>query len=201
MNYIAHCLLSFHHNEIMVGNFLADMISNKEMQGLPIRFQKGIIFHRWLDTMTDRHPLVRKGYTYLRQEHHKYSPVVLDVLFDYILYKEWDRFITLPFHSFEDQVYHVIANHLSDYPMHIQKRVQSMINHRFLIHYTHPAGLKEVFSRLKYRSSFDNSLEKGFDSYLIHQEELHQVFLAFFPEMIDASKEWIRLSLQNGKTG
>jgi len=85
MNFLAHLFLSFDNEDIMIGNFIADMIRNKDVSTFSEGVQKGIALHRKIDSYTDVHPIVKQGTKLMQPYHSKYSPVVIDVFYDYLL--------------------------------------------------------------------------------------------------------------------
>jgi len=92
MNFLAHLYLSCDNEDLMIGNFIADFIRNKEVKDYSPEIQKGIFLHRQIDTYTDLHPMVKKGTHRLQKYHRKYSPVIVDVFYDYLLANNWERY-------------------------------------------------------------------------------------------------------------
>jgi acyl carrier protein phosphodiesterase len=91
MNYLAHLLLSGDDPNILVGNFIADFVKKKEEALFSEEIQKGFRIHRKIDEFTDNHPSVALGKALIRAKHSKYAPVILDIHYDHLLYKNWDR--------------------------------------------------------------------------------------------------------------
>ena len=82
MNYLAHLFLSCQDEDLVIGNFIADSIRNKEVATFSPAIQQGISLHRKIDAYTDSHPIVRLSTRRLHPHHHKYAPVVIDIFFD-----------------------------------------------------------------------------------------------------------------------
>ena len=57
MNFLAHIFLSCGSEDLLIGNFIADFISNKEVNQYDPEVQKGIQLHREIDSYTDNHPV------------------------------------------------------------------------------------------------------------------------------------------------
>ncbi|NVK49164.1 MAG: DUF479 domain-containing protein, partial [Cyclobacteriaceae bacterium] len=85
MNFLAHAFLSFGHEKILVGNFIADFVKGKQIEKYEKQIQIGIQLHRAIDLFTDSHPLVKAAQSYLRPKFGHYSSVITDVFFDYFL--------------------------------------------------------------------------------------------------------------------
>ena len=199
MNFLAHLYLSQNKEGLLMGNFLSDMVKNRHLSTLPESWVSGVKHHRWIDTYTDQHEKVRKCTMLLRTSQSKYAPVVLDVVFDFLLSKNWHRITSIPFSEFENDVYSIIRHNLPLCPLPFRKRAHLMTEHRFLHKYTNKIGLKEVLLRLHKRASFPNKMDRGFDDFEIHENSLENYFMEFYPELITVSDQWIYTNLQNEK--
>ena len=73
MNYLAHLFLTRHDEDLTIGNFIADSISNKEVKDFSSSIQQGIFIHRAIDSYTDKHPIVLKSTRRLYPSHGKYA--------------------------------------------------------------------------------------------------------------------------------
>ena len=79
MNHLAHFFLSGDDDDLKIGNFIADFISNKEIDDYTEGVQRGIKLHRAIDAFTDTHPIVKQSTKRLHPFHHKYSPVIVNI--------------------------------------------------------------------------------------------------------------------------
>lgn len=85
MNYLAHIFLSGDNPSRKVGNFIGDFVKGKQYQNYPSEIRKGIVLHRRIDHFTDNHIVVKEAVQLLRSTFGRYSAIVLDLYFDYIL--------------------------------------------------------------------------------------------------------------------
>ena len=184
MNYLAHLFLSCQEDDLLIGNFIADSIRNKEMASYTPTIQKGILLHRQIDTYTDTHPAVRKSTHRLHPTHGKYAPVVVDILFDYVLSHNWDKYSSEPLTLFSKRVYWLLEQRSSDLPLKLQKRLASMIRHDWLMNYGKEEGLRYVFERMEERAKFPAHFDKAVDNLLKDYDLFEEDFNAFFPEVI-----------------
>ena len=90
MNHLAHFVLSGDDDDLAIGNFLADFITNRQLPDFTEGVQRGIHLHRAIDAFTDAHPVVKQSTKRLHPFHHKYSPVIVDVYYDFLLAKNWE---------------------------------------------------------------------------------------------------------------
>lgn len=184
MNFLAHLYLSGNDEHLMVGNFLADFISNKEVAKLPSDIQKGVLMHRQIDSFTDKHPMVKQGARRLHPTHGKYAPVILDIFHDFLLAQNWSRYADQPLPEFTRTVYEVLLRHLPLMPPLLHERLPRMVADDWLVRYGTEDGLRFTFSRVKMRSSapeyFENAVESLTKDYNVFNEE----FNSFFPDII-----------------
>jgi len=110
MNYLAHCFLSCSDDNLLIGNMVADMIRNKDLENLDPAIVKGVMLHRLIDSFTDNHPTIRETSKLLHKRHGKYAPVVTDIFYDYILFQNWSSYSDMPFETFKAKVYHQITS-------------------------------------------------------------------------------------------
>lgn len=185
MNFLAHLYLTKDCEDLTLGNFLADFIRNKDVQKLPESVQKGVFLHRQIDSFTDNHPLVKKGTKRLQPHHHKYSPVVLDVLYDYVLANNWEKYSENPLRKFTGKMYKTLIKRISMMPSGLQRRLPLMIADDWLFNYGMEKGLRYTFERMKRRTSFPDLLEGAVDNLFKDYELFEEEFNSFFPEVIE----------------
>jgi len=184
VNFLAHLYLSGDDEELMIGNFIADFIRNKEVINYSEGIQKGIFLHRKIDFYTDTHPIVKQGTHRLRTNHGKYAPVVLDVLFDYLLANNWEKYSEESIADYTIKVYKILSRNQSFLPPKIGNRLPEMIADNWLVKYGWDDGLRYVFERMKKRVSQPNLLENAVESLKEDYPSYENEFNAFFPEVI-----------------
>lgn len=184
MNFLAHFFLSGDDPAIMTGNFLADFISNREVNELPVEVQKGVILHRQIDHFTDAHAAVRQSIQRLYPRHRKYAPVLVDVYYDYFLIHNWGEYTTEDFGAFRERAYAALRHFLPSMPPTLQQRVQAMVDADWLRSYGLYEGLDYTFMRMKSRTSVPEHLEGAVESLQVFREEMDGEFRWFFPEIL-----------------
>lgn len=185
MNFLAHLFLSCDDEQLLLGNYMADFIRNKEVVLLPESIQKGVQLHRKIDSYTDQHPIVRQGAKRLHAQHHKYAPVMIDILYDYFLAKNWVLYTSLPLENFMDNTYKSLTKNMSVFPEKLQRQTETMIQHRWLKKYTTVEGLADTFQRVQKRVSKPEYFDGIIDSFLRDEALLNQEFQAFFPDVME----------------
>lgn len=188
MNFLAHLFLSNNQEQLMVGNFIADFISNKDLDRYDGGILEGIYLHRKIDFYTDNHPVVRESTVLLRPQHRKYAPVLLDLYYDYLLIHNWDQFSEISLEAFTQNAYAILDSYMPVMPMHLQGRLPGMIAGDWLRSYGTPDGLAYAVERMMYRTSKPEWLEKPIQTLQSNFEELNDSFLEFFPDVVDFVK-------------
>ncbi len=184
MNFLAHIYLSCDNEELLVGNFIADFIRNKEMVNLPPDILKGVLLHRQIDTYTDQHPMVRQGTKRLRENHGKYAPVLIDIFYDYILANNWSRYSGESLDAFTENVYEILEKWLSVMPKKLQLRLPGMISGKWLSQYGKLDGLEFVLRKMDERTKFPSNFAGATVDLLADYTLFEQEFNAFFPDLI-----------------
>lgn len=170
----------------MVGNYLGDFITNKELLLLADSIKEGVLLHRFIDTYTDKHQIVKAGTKLLHPEFRKYAPVVLDVYFDFLLSKYWSKFHPDPLQQHCRGTYDILLRHRDQVPHRLAGRLTRMVADHWLENYQNYVGLQRTFSFIKRRSSFESQLHIATELLAPKEEELSHLFLSFFPELVEA---------------
>lgn len=189
MNFLAHCFLSCNEEERLVGNFLADYIGNSPLDDYPAGIEEGVILHRKIDSYTDQHPEVLKGVRRLYGAHHKYAPVVVDILYDYMLAYNWSRYSDQSLDEFAKNTYASLEKYLPYMPARLKRSLPLMIADNWLMNYGTKEGLRFTFGKLQQRVSKPEHLAGAVDSLERDFELLDVEFNLFFPDIIRYVKE------------
>ena len=160
MNYLAHIYLSKDDDLLKIGNFAADSIKGKSFLKYPERMRTGITLHRAIDTYTDSHPIVRESVSRLFPKYSHYSTVIVDILYDHYLAKNWNDFHSQPLSEYVNEFYTLLENQYSILPKRVQSFLPVMTEHNWLLSYATIDGIGKI-----YRNSTQN-LKKNFERFL-----------------------------------
>lgn len=184
MNFLAHMLLSCESDTLVTGNFLGDLLRNRDIANLPEAIRIGVQLHRKIDMFTDKHPNVKKSSRLLHERHGKYAPVLVDVFFDFFLSRHWSRFHPEPMTTFSRKIYQQLLSHLDIMPERTQRQLQAMVQDDWLMNYATYEGMELTIRRLSRRVSRPQQLAEAVDSLKMFEPKLEANFLAFFPEIM-----------------
>lgn len=186
MNYLAHIFLSGNDSQLQVGNFIGDFVKGKKPDDYPKQIRKGIILHRHIDSFTDSHEIVKETIIFLRPTFGRYSGIVADMYFDYLLAKNFRRYSNgKSLLIFAVQFY---ISALTNY-RHLPTKVKRFIFHFILSNrlgkYSTLEGLKDSLDIMAiHKVTALNPLEI-IEFLVLHHDYLEMRFHLFFPDLIE----------------
>ncbi|WP_299391831.1 ACP phosphodiesterase [uncultured Gelidibacter sp.] len=196
MNFLAHIYLSGDNPSITIGNFIADGIKGKRYEKYPKDIQIGILLHREIDTFTDAHPTVRLSTKRLHENYGHYSGVIVDILYDHFLAKNWSRYSNTPLELYIDDFYETLKAHFTILPLRIQKMMPYMIADNWLLSYAKIEGIQKVLNGMNQRTRNISGMHKATDELQEFYEEFEEEFTTFFEELRAFSTEKLTLLQQ-----
>lgn len=191
MNYLAHQYLSFQNKEIQLGNLYGEVVRGRDFSDYPRGIQIGIKLHRQIDSFTDSHDTVRHSTSLFHENHGKYSPVIVDVLYDYFLIKNWDQYCEVPFEKFVKDTYTLFRESFDSFPPRLQYIMTYLLKHDWFHKYRTVEGIAETLRGISHRTKFENNIEQAVNELIEYEDELNDDFNSFFPEIISFSRNFI----------
>jgi acyl carrier protein phosphodiesterase len=185
MNYLAHLHLSNNDKNLIIGNYIADDVKGKAYLNFPLEIQKGIILHRKIDDFTDSHKVVGNSKNLIRHHQNKFTPVVMDVFYDYFLAKNWEEYSTVDLLSFTTNIYKVLFKNMMILPLKSQARLHFMAKSNWLYSYRKIEGIEKALKGMSKRTKYPNNMHKA---HLILKEQelnLQKDFDLFYLELIN----------------
>lgn len=189
MNFLAHIYLSGNNDKIKIGNFIADSVRGNNYLHYNNHIQKGILLHRHIDTFTDSHAIYRKSKHKLHNKYGHYSGVIMDIVYDHFLAKNWSYYSEIPLEVFADEFYNLLRNNFELLPERVQKMLASMISRNWLVSYASISGLEMILFQMDYRTKNRVHMQKAIVEVELFYTELEQEFTAFFEELEISCKE------------
>jgi 2-(1,2-epoxy-1,2-dihydrophenyl)acetyl-CoA isomerase len=193
MNFLAHQYLSFNNTKFRIGNFVADFVRGSEMKDFSNEVITGIKLHRKIDEFTDHHPTVKKCIEILKPYQGKYSSVILDIYFDYFLAKNWNRFSEISLKDFSKDVYTDFNKNIRVFPDKVIPAINSLTTKNWFEHYQNYEGINNAFIHIEKRVNFENNIKNALANLKELDEVLEKEFLIFFPDLINAAKQFISI--------
>ncbi len=189
MNFLAHLYLSKSDKNILIGNFIADAVKGKKFKDYPNKIQTGILLHREIDTFTDAHPIVRKSKRRLHERYRHYDGVIIDILYDHFLAKNWHNYSEIPLEIYAESVYSFLHENRSSFPTKIQNALPYMIEYNWLVAYASTEGIKQVLKGMNKRTKGVSQMDLAIEDLIEHYTEFETDFTLFFKELIEFTEQ------------
>ena len=196
MNYLAHIYLSNEEEEITLGNFIADGVKGKKYVQFPLGIQQGILLHRAIDSYTDAHPIVRKSTKRLHKKYSHYSGVIVDILYDHFLAKNWTQYHSIPLHKYTENFYNLINSNFDRLTPRIQKMMPYMIEQNWLLSYASIDGIGKILDQMNRRTNNQSKMNLAVIELTKYYKEFEEEFTLFFKDLKKYSKNKI-IELKN----
>src|SRR5688500_6017316 len=165
MNYLAHALLSPEDPVVLMGNLWGDLLKPKDYDQLAEGILRGTEIHRRIDAYTDQHEKVDRLVHLIRPYQGKYTPVVADVLMDFMLSKYWKTFHDGSIAEFCQHNYNVVSTHIHLIPERLHFRIHRMLENKWLESCIDKERMKTTLLMLSHRASFENKIVEAMKPY------------------------------------
>ncbi|WP_337966449.1 ACP phosphodiesterase [uncultured Flavobacterium sp.] len=194
MNFLAHIYLSGENDLIKIGNFMADGIRGKQFEHFPEDVQKGIILHRFIDTYTDSHDIFRQSTKRLHEKYHHYAGVIVDIVYDHFLAKNWAKYSDEKLDLFINRFYKSLHENYPILTERTQNLMPTMIRENWLWSYQTTDGIQHILTQMDRRSKNQSKMQFATQELKDFYAEFESEFDLFFEDMQAQAKQK-RLSL------
>lgn len=191
MNYLAHQFLSFQNADLQLGNLYGEIVRGKDFENFTGDLRKGILLHRSIDTFTDANEIVKKSSKKFHDKYGKYAPIIVDVVYDYYLIKNWHLFTDLDFEEFTENAYQLFRTHFEEFPPKLQYIIKHLLDYDWFHNYQSLEGIGKTLDGISQRSKFQNNIGASVKEIKENYEELNQEFQVFFPELVQHCRNFI----------
>lgn len=188
MNFLAHIYLSGDEEGVIIGNFIADGIKGRKYKVFPQSIQKGILLHRAIDSYTDKHPIVKQSTARLHKNYGHYSGVIVDILYDHFLAKNWNKYHNIALDIYVENFYELLQKNFEILPLRIQKMMPIMISQNWLLSYASTEGIAKILSQMNVRTKGKSKMNLAILELEKYYEDFEEEFESFFAELIAYSK-------------
>jgi len=183
MNYLAHIYLSYENDPIKIGNFIADFIKGNKYKHLPDLVQKGILLHRKIDSFTDAHPIIRKSKRRLHQRYGHYDGIIIDILMDYFLAKNWKDFSNIPLIEYEDNFITLLEKNTAILPEKVLHILPYLKQQKWLSSYASINGISKTLQGVNKRTKGVSKMDIAITDLKENYTDFETDFFSFFKEL------------------
>ncbi|QKF81736.1 ACP phosphodiesterase [Halarcobacter ebronensis] len=186
MNWIAHIFLSEYNINFQIANYLADPLKGRIWEKANENIKKGMSTHKKIDAYTDSHEKFKKSKNRLGEKG-LLKAVVMDLTYDYLLTKNWNKFCNIPQKEFLDTFHYNAKKELKNIPQEASFYLKRLIEHEILHQYNSLEELQIAFNRVDYKLSSRLKSRDNCSRYLNIVEKniegIEEDFLLFFPQL------------------
>ena len=162
---------------------MADGIHGYRYLDYPDELQKGILLHRYIDTFTDTHPIYRKSKHRLHKKYGHYSGVIMDIVYDHFLAKNWSQYHNESLEVYAENFYNLIQENFDILTEKTQKMIPFMIARNWLLSYASLEGLKMILFQMDYRTKHRVNMPEAVVEVKQYYFEFEEEFTLFFEEL------------------
>lgn len=192
MNFLAHIYLSGNNDHLKIGNFIADSIRGKQYKEYPLEIQKGILLHRHIDTYTDSHLTVKISKRRLYKNYGHYATVIVDILYDHFLAKNWGEYSNIPLEEYVTNFYDLLEDNFEVLPLPVRKMFPHMTRDNWLLSYASIEGITKVLEGMNRRTKNRSKMNLAVVELQEYYDDFEEEFTSFFKELIAFSKDTIQ---------
>ena len=191
MNFLAHSLMGFDEAELITGQFCGDFVRGSDLSRFPARVETGIRLHRHLDRFTDTHPALHQARSGIDSVSYRFSGIVIDVLFDHFLARQWARYSPHTLSTHADIVHTALTDHHELLPERLQRFTQVLFKERILESNVDLSAIELTLARLSRRSARFAPLAMGETELALLRYQLQEPFETFYPDLLDAARGYL----------
>jgi acyl carrier protein phosphodiesterase len=187
VNWLAHVLLSEPNTQFRLGNLLADLVRGADRAIMTVQFRRGAACHKAIDAFTDAHPDVHRSRSRIDARFRRFSGVLIDIFYDYLLAQRWHEYRAEPLYSFTAAFYADVRQEPLQLPEDAKSTLERIMRHDLLGQYRELAGveqsLRRVSAYIAHRWGRNYELAAAVEELRAHEAELAQDFARFFPQL------------------
>lgn len=189
MNFLAHIYLSGENDLIKIGNFMADGIRGHDYEQFPLEVQKGILLHRAIDTFTDAHPVFRQSKHRLHEKYGHYSGVIMDIIYDHFLAKNWANYSKEKLENYAERFYNSLRENYDWLTPKTQGMMPYMIGRNWLVTYGSVEGIGKILFQMDHRTKNRSNMQNAVQELNEYYNEFELEFTTFFEELREHAQQ------------
>lgn len=193
MNFLAHIYLSGDNELVTIGNFIADGIKGKHYLDYPRDVQIGILLHREIDSFTDAHKTVRLSTKRLHKKYSHYSGVIVDILYDHFLAKNWAKYSDENLKDYVEKFYRSLNDNYEILPSRTRHLMPYMISDNWLLSYAQIEGIAKALEGMNRRTKNRSKMHLAVQDLQEFYDEFEDEFTDFFNELIDFAQQKLKI--------
>ncbi len=195
MNFLAHLHIAQHNRSNLLGNLLGDFVKGNPHGQYNAEIVQGIRLHRFVDSYTDQHELVKLVKPLFSREQRRYAPITLDMFWDHCLAKHWQQFHDLTLAHFcrqaELQIQSESAREVNSLPPRFTKVSAMIWQQKWLESYAEIDNICYGLERMALRSERMAPLAFTGETLILHYDSFAEIFFQLYPDILDKTAGYI----------
>lgn len=181
MNFLAHLHLADRAGLPLSGAILGDLVRGRLDGRFPRPLERSLALHRRIDVATDGHAVVRDARAQFPDGARRYAGIVLDVLWDHCLARDWPG--AEPLEAFAARAARAITEG-GDWRLATGEAAPPAERfERLLLSYRDEAGIDHAFARIATRLSNPQPLLAAAEGWQARLPALHEAFPALYADL------------------
>ncbi len=183
MNFLGHLYLSGDDTNTQLGNFIGDYVKGKQYESYPASVAKGILLHRKIDAFTDSHAMVHQSANRLKSHYGRYAGVVVDMLYDHLLAKNWSDYHATPLHQYVSEIHELLVRNYLLLPKRVKLFLPFLIASRRIETYATPNGIQTALDIMVKHTSLPDHSDFAIACLEKYQQQFYQEFTLFMEDI------------------
>ena len=183
MNFFAHLVLADVSVHSRVGNLLGDFARGLDSAGLHPEVLAGLHKHRRVDQFTDHHPQVLQMKRSFTRQRRRFAGIALDVLFDHLLLKHWQRLSDVPKARVIASLYQDLEQGQHLMPVKMQQATSRLVEHDWFRSYESLDGIAYALERIASRIRFEHQFSGIGGELELHYQQFDTGFQIFIEDL------------------
>ena len=177
MNFLGHIYFSKNFLRLAKANLFVDSVKGTHLEKYPDFIQDGIRLHRAIDNYIDHHPKVVELIRLIRPDLPKIAGVAIDLFFDHLLAKNWNKWHEISIDDFLNNVHSKLNRiDIDYYSDDFNFFIDRLCEMKWMNHYAFEDGLDKMCNGVSRRISFENELKNGLAVFRKFETEINAVF-------------------------
>jgi len=198
LNFLAHALLAGDHPALIVGGVIGDWIKGPLPGVLPGDLAKGVALHRAIDSFAESQPAFRRSRSRISAVRRRYAGVIVDVIYDHLLARNWTDVHDQPLDEYCGDVYRLIRDRLNELPASSHSALKLMETEDWLSSYAQVEGIADVLVRMSHRARQPNPLAYGEQEFLADIDGFTGDFHVWLDDTKVFCQQWRNMELAEG---
>jgi acyl carrier protein phosphodiesterase len=168
----------------MLSNLFGDFVKGKDLSQFRPKTQEGITLHRAIDNYIDTHSAVVELLHVLYPKLPKVSGIAVDLFFDHLLAKNWEKFHPENLNIFLTSFYSNLNTENEEFTTEFKHIIHHLVKVNWISYYPQLDGLQKALNGVSSRISFANELKNGLPVFLENQSLIESTFEIYMKDAI-----------------